>query len=168
MNWDVIGATGEWAGAIAVVASLLYLARQIHHATQQAKAAARFSFLDAYNDTNAAIFQSTEVSAIYRAGLAGEITDLNEQTQFACILANFLNSWSVFHDLHEEGELPDNQWEVVVKDIRAIMSTPGAASFWNQMGRQAMNAAFVSAVDALMAEEDPAYQFLPTAQPVHH
>ena len=29
MNWEVIGATGEWAGAIAVVATLFYLAQQI-------------------------------------------------------------------------------------------------------------------------------------------
>ena len=29
MNWDAIGATGEWAGAIAVVATLGYPAVQI-------------------------------------------------------------------------------------------------------------------------------------------
>ncbi len=32
MNWDMIGATGEWAGAIAVVATLIYLSSQIKHA----------------------------------------------------------------------------------------------------------------------------------------
>ena len=32
MNWDMIGATGEWAGAIAVVATLIYLSNQIKHA----------------------------------------------------------------------------------------------------------------------------------------
>ena len=29
MNWDVIGATGEWAGAIGVIATLVYLAGQL-------------------------------------------------------------------------------------------------------------------------------------------
>ena len=30
MNWDAIGAIGEVVGAVAVVVTLLYVARQIH------------------------------------------------------------------------------------------------------------------------------------------
>ena len=58
MTWEMIGATGEWAAAIAVVASLLYLARQIKLANQQSKGAARYSFLSAYGLANAAIGES--------------------------------------------------------------------------------------------------------------
>ena len=29
MNWEVLGATGEWAGALVVVATLFFLAKQI-------------------------------------------------------------------------------------------------------------------------------------------
>jgi len=29
MNWEIVGATGDWAGAIMVVVTLFYLARQI-------------------------------------------------------------------------------------------------------------------------------------------
>ena len=29
MNWEIIGATGDWAGAFMVVVTLFYLARQI-------------------------------------------------------------------------------------------------------------------------------------------
>ncbi len=55
MNWDAIGATGEWAGAIAVVASLIYLATQVRHANRQTQAAARYSFLEAYGQLNTSI-----------------------------------------------------------------------------------------------------------------
>ena len=37
MNWDLIGATGEWAGAIVVVATLFYLARQIRQNTETSR-----------------------------------------------------------------------------------------------------------------------------------
>jgi hypothetical protein len=39
--WEIVSATGEWAGAIVVVASLLYVARQIKQTNEQSRAAAR-------------------------------------------------------------------------------------------------------------------------------
>ena len=44
MIWEMIGAIGEWIAAIAVIASLLYLARQIKLANLQSEAVARYSF----------------------------------------------------------------------------------------------------------------------------
>lgn len=41
MNWEIIGSTGEWAGAIAVVLTLFYLARQLRDATAVARSSAR-------------------------------------------------------------------------------------------------------------------------------
>ena len=37
MNWDATGAIGELIGALAVVLSLLYLARQIRHSSKMAE-----------------------------------------------------------------------------------------------------------------------------------
>jgi hypothetical protein len=38
MRWDAVGAIGEILGALAVVATLFYLARQIRHNTIVARA----------------------------------------------------------------------------------------------------------------------------------
>lgn len=40
MNWTMVGALGEWAGAIAVVASLLYVGNQVHQNNRIARAEA--------------------------------------------------------------------------------------------------------------------------------
>ena len=45
MNWDALGAIGEPVGAVAVVLTLLYVARQIHQANVQTQARARYSFI---------------------------------------------------------------------------------------------------------------------------
>jgi type III secretory pathway lipoprotein EscJ len=37
MNWEAIGAIGEWVGAVAVLATLIYLAVQIKQNTRQLK-----------------------------------------------------------------------------------------------------------------------------------
>lgn len=41
MNWDALGAVGEMIGAVAVVVTLLYVARQIHQVNAQTQASAR-------------------------------------------------------------------------------------------------------------------------------
>ena len=41
MNWEAIGAVGEILGALAVFASLIYLARQIRQNTQMMKSTVR-------------------------------------------------------------------------------------------------------------------------------
>ena len=161
VNWDVIGATGEWAAAFAVVASFLYLARQIHHSTKQAKAAARFLFLDAYGKTTAAIFQTKETASIYRRGLEGEIEDSDEAVQFSLMLAQYINTWNVLYDLHEESELPDSQWELVEKDIHFVYSTAGGRKFWNEVGKPATNQRFINAVERILETEAEPYTILP-------
>lgn len=40
MNWTIVGALGEWAGAIAVVASLLYVGHQVQQNNRIARAEA--------------------------------------------------------------------------------------------------------------------------------
>ena len=41
MDWDIVSATGEWAGAIAVFVTLIYLSLQIRQNNRGIKSAAR-------------------------------------------------------------------------------------------------------------------------------
>lgn len=162
MNWNIIAATGEWAGAVAVVASLLYLARQIKLANRQSRAAARYSFLDAYGTANAVIAATTESSSVFRRGLDdGELSD-DERMQFAVQLGQFLNTWSVMYDLHREGELPENQWDLVRSDMLAAFHTPGGSRFWSTLGRSNAPEDFRGFVDDLLERGGPTYQLSPT------
>lgn len=51
LNWDALGALAELIGAVAVIASLIYLARQIKHASQQLRAQAE-------NDVYTRVYQA--------------------------------------------------------------------------------------------------------------
>lgn len=73
MTWEMIGATGECAAAIAMVASLLYLARQIRQANQQTESAARYSYLNAYGLANSTIGESTQSASVFRRGLSDDV-----------------------------------------------------------------------------------------------
>ena len=49
--------------------------------------------------------------------------------QFVALLGQFLNTWGVMYDLHQEGQLPESQWIVVRTDILASLTTTVRVSF---------------------------------------
>ncbi len=158
MNWEAIGAIGEVVGAVAVVVTLLYVARQIHQANAQTQARARYSFIEAYGEMNVSISTNREVASVFRRGFSGDDLDDDERMQFFALIGQFLNTWSVLFDLHEDGLLPENQWTMVRKDIIAMINEPGGRAFWEDVGRAGVHAAFRDAVDEVLASGESSYK----------
>jgi len=125
MNWEIVGATGEWVGAMAVVASLVYLTSQIRLSNQQSQSAARYSFLDAYGQLHASLIESKQASSVYRRGLAGEALD------------------------------PDGQWFIVRADLHSTLSTIGGREYWTRLGTVGTQPEFVEMVDRLLNSNNP-------------
>jgi hypothetical protein len=65
MNWDAIGAIGENIGAIAVVASVIYLATQIKRQTTESKLAATRDLSAKRVDTMKSVLNDEGVAEIY-------------------------------------------------------------------------------------------------------
>ena len=68
MNWEIIGATGEWAGAIVVVATLFYLARQVRQNTRASRAGASYAINDSLSKIVGAIRSDREFADIWIRG----------------------------------------------------------------------------------------------------
>lgn len=160
MNWDALGAIGEIVGAIAVVVTLLYVARQIHQANAQTQAQARYSFVEAYGHMNTSISGDKAVASVFRRGIKGLDLDEDEYIQFFALIGQFLNTWSVLYDLHEHGMLPENQWSMVRKDIITMMSEPGGKDFWERVGRFGVHAEFRDAVVNALASDEVTYEMV--------
>ncbi len=160
MNWDALGAVGEIVGAVAVVITLLYLARQIHQANAQTQAQARYSFVEAYGHMNASITANKGVASVFRRGIKGLELDEDEYIQFFALLGQFLNTWSVLYDLHATDMLPENQWSMVRKDIITMMSEPGGRDFWERVGRLGVHEDFRDAVDEALTSGDETYEMV--------
>lgn len=157
MNWDALGAIGEVIGAIAVVVTLLYVARQIRQASAQTQAQARYSFIEAYGEMNTSITNSKEVASIFRRGIMGDELDADEYYQFFALIGQFINTWSVLFDLHRDGLLPESQWTMVRKDIITMMNEPGGREFWQKHGRGAVHDAFRDAIDEVLESGETSY-----------
>ena len=157
MNWEVIGAVSEFVGAIVVVITLLYVARQIHQVNVQGQASARYSFIEAYGQMNTSISSNKKVASLFRRGFKGEQLDEDEHYQFFALIGQFLNTWSALYDLHREGLLPENQWTMVRKDIITLMTEAGGRAFWEQHGKYGVHDDFRNAVDKALASGEKSY-----------
>lgn len=79
MNWDAIGSAGEILGAIAVLATLLYLASQIKQANRFESAKHLDVHMDRIREFTMEIGRDPETSRIWHTGLAGEELTQDEQ-----------------------------------------------------------------------------------------
>ena len=68
MNWEAIGAIGEILGAIAVVATLIYLARQIRQNSQAVEIAALRDTTEQWNKWSEVVATSPELADIVVRG----------------------------------------------------------------------------------------------------
>lgn len=160
MNWDALGAIGEIVGAVAVVVTLLYVARQIRQANAQTQAQARYSFVEAYGHMNTSVVGNKAVASVFRRGLQGKDLDEDEHIQFFALIGQFLNTWSVLYDLHEDGLLPENQWTMVRKDIITMLSEPGGREFWERVGHLGVHDAFRDAANKALASDETSYEMV--------
>jgi hypothetical protein len=82
MDWDAIGAGGEILGAIAVLATLVYLASQIKQANRFESAKHHDVHMDRIREFTMEIARDPNTSRIWHFGLAAEDLTEDEQRQF--------------------------------------------------------------------------------------
>ena len=145
---------------MAVVASLVYLGRQIHQTNAQSQADARYSFLEAYGQMNLTVAGDKDLASVFRRGMQGLELDEDEAIQYFAFLGQFLNTWSVLFDLHVERHLPDSQWIVIKKDIITMLSTPGGRAFWNDIGKLGVHNEFENEVENILASAETSYEIV--------
>jgi len=83
MNWEAIGALGEIVGAIAVVASLVYLATQIRIQNRESKISSVHEITEAFRNSIIAL-QDSEKSEIWIRGIS-DFDDLEPPEKFSLL-----------------------------------------------------------------------------------
>ena len=64
MNWDAIGTIGELVGALSVLLTLIYLAKQIKDNSNLLTISAYQTAMDGYNEIAAKFFEDEQVARI--------------------------------------------------------------------------------------------------------
>jgi hypothetical protein len=80
VNWQAIGAVGEIIGAIAVLVTLIYLARQISHSNRLMRTEARSVFLQGRETALQALYGNDKlIESILKAKKTEELSELDNQ-----------------------------------------------------------------------------------------
>jgi hypothetical protein len=131
MNWDAIGALAELAGALGVIASLVYLAIQIRQNTYSAREASWNSILGDLQQFRSLIAQDPEVARVYREGLR-DLKSLNDDDRwrFGALMQSIYSVWETVFRTRTEGLFQHN-----LADLAWMAGRPGAREWWSKGNR---------------------------------
>ena len=131
MNWTAIGATGELLGAIGVIASLLYLARQMRSAAADARRVAAQAVLAKLNASYQGVSANHQLADVFSRGSANlSALSPEEATQFSALLLSFVRPYEELLYYKRVGAVEDWVWESVELVILPQMTTPGGLEWW--------------------------------------
>lgn len=150
---QILGAVGEFVGAIAVVVTLIFLSRQIRDSARSAQAAAVEAGRTRRITSFEAIRDSPYVPAIQAKLANGTPLDHEERLRLAnhhAALWGLLYAEWIQRDIGTIGEYAPRP-EVA---LAQVMASPTAMTWWNEAGREIYPKRFVAYVEQKLQEID--------------
>ena len=134
MTIQELGSIGELVGAIATIATLIYLAVQIRHNTKLSRVSSLQATLDGgRNHTIQPVVANPEVAKIFASGMTSfEGLDSEDQVRFTWFLLEAILQMQNVMQLHDQGILDEVEYEAWLAYTAAIIVTPGGSVAWPQ------------------------------------
>jgi len=133
INWDALGAIAELAGALAVFATLIYLALQIRQYSDGMNSATIQQNMIAFNDINSMLGSDPSLAAIIEQGNdSPEELSEEELRSYTWIMRSFVNLYENLFEQFQRGNCPPSFWHKSALELKAISATPGMKLFREQ------------------------------------
>jgi len=135
MNWEAVGAMGEVLGAAAVVATLLYVSRQLREQSRALTTNVRDSSFHQLAEWNYQVMADAQLSHLFQRGAATDNWDDFSPEERSRLIHVFYSFFKVFENvfLHtEEGSAQQTVWEQNCQVFFAYASKPGCIRYWTQ------------------------------------
>lgn len=134
MNWDVLAAIAEIISAIAVVATLLFLAVEVRNNRRATEAASVDSESSGINSLNSVIAGDEAFAKVWELGLQnpGQLQS-SDRFRFALHIQSYINLYIALRRHKESGALPVENWDYYAYAFSALMNAPGTRSLLDDM-----------------------------------
>jgi hypothetical protein len=157
MNWDAIGAIGEIVGAIAVIATLVFLAIQIRQSNQSqresnviARSEAVDRVFEQFTGFRRLLASDADVTRIWLAGCAAESLDTIDENRFFQLATDYLIIIANWEQRAGAVKMPTMRNAAVQLLIAQLRDKPGLRAVWGRIAeassskhlRQAVSDAF--------------------------
>ena len=130
MNWEAVGAVGEVMGAVAVIATLVYLAMQIREYRLGMSSATFHSTMQGFNQLNAMLGADPRLAEVLeRGGRDPDTLDPNEQFQVVWLQRSYVNIYENLYQQFLRGACPESYWVRYARELKQTLDTPGGQMF---------------------------------------
>lgn len=131
MNWEMVTAIAAMTGSIAVVAALLYLARQVKSSARLREIEAYRSILNEVDDVCRLMAHDHANSDIWWRASKGvkNLTD-SERVRYFAMLFILFRSWEKAFRYQFEGDLEDWSADAVMKPMVDFTMSDGFQEYW--------------------------------------
>ena len=157
MSLEDLGNIGEFVGAIAVVASLVYLALQIRQNTSQlnqntdvVRANAELDNARLAAEFNAHLAENSELSELWRLGTSqSENLTESQQIRFGFMMGDLFYRLEGLFRQQQRGFLALDSWAAWDRLMSTLLRTPRVRSWWHAQ-QHPFSGAFMEHVDGLI------------------
>jgi len=133
INWEAIGAFAELASAVAVVATLFYLASQIRQSNVLARRSEHNATMNHASQLRMEFATNPELVSLYLKG-ARDYSKLNEveKIQFDNLQNQTGWHYAQIWDRNNLGFMDEEMWRVLRSHYAVFISRPGAREWWER------------------------------------
>ena len=124
---------GELAGVLALIASLLYVGRQVQQSNSVMRNSASTEFSNGLNAMTVSMALNREFAEVWTKG-EQQFDELDEVDTRRLLLFEFvgLSTWRRSFELHEQGLLPDEVWRQQIGGIATLSRRQSVRIAWEQ------------------------------------
>lgn len=152
LDWNIISAISDSLAAVAVVVSLLYLARQIRDGSASASATTHYEITQALNNVFFDIAKDPSLSEIFHKGNRNPEELTNEEIPRYMTMVGVI--FSIFNNLHlqyEKGTLVEESWESALSSMEHLVKNNGVRYWW-QYNRTHYRPGFCAILEQKLAD----------------
>lgn len=113
---------GELIGAIAIIASLMFVAFEIRQSNQIAKGTTAFEIMNAFRESNQLILTDSELRSVLLRKRNGEELNQTENEILRAYVLGIANIWMATEEAYDNGILSDRLYSVYTNDVAGTSS----------------------------------------------
>ena len=135
VNWEAIGAIGEILGALVVVATLFYLAKQVQQQNRFSSYSTIKDLLDAIGQPNQMLAQDPALRRVFNVGLEDpdRLSD-EEAEQFSWVFRLYYNQMLKLEKGYSKGLVDQDDWDSFGRHFAQMLFTPGGKKWVQEQG----------------------------------
>ena len=161
MNWEVAGVLIEGAGAMAVVVSLIYLARQMRQGTELGRASYHIDQQSNYRGLILSLVENADLNELFLSGLRDpDALSWSDYARFTWLMGEFVQQYQVQLEGARPGLTSEDDMASWGRFIGSLLKEPGGARYWRE-ARGLFKAEVADSLDAAMQRTRPLSEIMP-------